>query len=204
MKDQKQTYGLIAKHFKEIRERIEKAELSDATCKHNLMGEMKDQNEKIVNVITGLIQKLQEEREEDTATETKKKGVCFICNDPGHYAPDCPNRKEKKGNQGGSYYQKGFQKGNQGGTTYNNQPTIAQRKQNSNCYHCGQAGHWASECPIKDIPAFDQEFWNDLENFAEPKKMQMDETQQPIQEEPEPIQVPQPVPQAPKKRKLSL
>ena len=68
VKDQRQTYGLIAKHFKEIRERIEKAELSDATCKHNLMGEMKDQNEKIVSVITGLIQKLQEEREEDSAT----------------------------------------------------------------------------------------------------------------------------------------
>lgn len=129
VKDQRQNYGLIAKHFKEIRKRIEKAELSDATYKHNLMGEMKDQNEKIVSVITGLIQKLREEREEDTATETKKKGACFICNDPGHYAPDCPNRKEKKGNQGGSYYpkgnqggsyyQKGYQKGNQG-STYNN------------------------------------------------------------------------------------
>ena len=44
---------------------------------------------------------------------------------------------------------------------------IAQRKQNSNCYHCGQAGHWAAQCPIKDIPAFDPEFWEYLDKFQE-------------------------------------
>ena len=45
VKDQRQTYGLIAQKFKEIRERIEKAELADATFKHNLMCDIKDQNE---------------------------------------------------------------------------------------------------------------------------------------------------------------
>ena len=69
-------------------------------------------------------------------------------------------------------------------------------------------GHWATECPIKDIPSFVPEFWNDLDNFAEleSKEMQIDESQQVVQK-PEPIQeqAPQPVPQAPKtgKRKLS-
>ena len=72
---------------------MKKLERSDDSFKHNLMGQLKEENEKIVSVITGLIEKLQEEREEETATEPKKKGVCFICNDPGHYAPDCPKRK---------------------------------------------------------------------------------------------------------------
>ena len=76
------------------------------------MGQVKEENEKIVSVITGLIEKLQEEREGETATEPKKKGVCFICNDPGHYAPDCPKKKERKpagmyNSKGGGYYQKG-------------------------------------------------------------------------------------------------
>ena len=101
------------------------------------------------------------------------------------------------------YYQKG------GFQQKQDNPTIAQRKQSSNCYHCGQPGHWAAECPIKDIPSFDPEFWNDLDNFAElePKEMQIDESQQVVQE-PEPIQeqAPQPPLQTPKtgKRKLSL
>ena len=55
--------------------RIEKAERSDDSFKHNLMGQVKEENEKIVSVITGLIEKLQEEREEETATEPKKKGA---------------------------------------------------------------------------------------------------------------------------------
>ena len=59
------------------------------------------------------------------------------------------------------YYQKG------GFQEKQDNPTIAQRKQSSNCYHCGQPGHWVAEYPIKDIPPFDPEFWNDLDNFAE-------------------------------------
>ena len=42
VKDQRQTYGLIAKHFRTVIERIEKAELVDTTFKQKLMGEMKD------------------------------------------------------------------------------------------------------------------------------------------------------------------
>ena len=71
--------------------------------------------------------------------------------------------------------------------------------QNSNCYHCGQQGHWASDCPIKDIPAYDQEFWNDIDSLVG-KEMQTDDRQS-VQEEAQPV--PQ-APPAPKKRKLSL
>lgn len=39
----------------------------------------------------------------------------------------------------------------------------------------------AAQCPIKDIPAFDPEFWDDLGKFKEldPKKMKIEEPQQP-------------------------
>ena len=132
---------------------------------------MQEQNEKVVNAIMKLIEKVQEERDEGTNTTStgqKRKGACFICIDPDHYAPDCPNKKEKKpagiyNQKGGPYYQKGnqaafyFQKGNQGGFQQKQgNPTSAQRKQSTNCYHYGQPGHWAAECPNEDIPADDQ------------------------------------------------
>ena len=121
--------------------------------------------------------------------------------------------------KGGGYYQKGnqnaaYQKPHQipsyfqNGKPKQDGPTIAERKQSSNCYHCGQQGHWASECPIKDIPAYDQEFCSDIDSLIAKEK---EAPPQPVQQETQPIQILQPVPPAiqplpptPKKRKLSL
>ena len=176
-----------------------------------------------MSVIEGMVQIIQKERdqEETAAQEPKKRGVCFICSDPGHYAPDCPNKPEKKpaGTYKGpnaykgsnAYYQKGasntgYQKSLyfqnfQSGKPRQDGPTIAERKQNSNCYQCGQQGHWASECPIKDIPEYNQEFWQDVDSMA---KEELGSEYQ----EPEQLPTPPPAPPtaapAPKKRKLSL
>ena len=60
---------------------------------------IKDQNQQLITVMQGILENLQkereererEEKEETVVEEPKKRGACFICQDPGHYAPDCPN-----------------------------------------------------------------------------------------------------------------
>lgn len=102
---------------------------------------VKQENEKVVAAICQLLEKVQEYNGDyiDNSANTsssgnsgnKRKGACYICQDPGHYAPDCPNKKEKPEN------------------SYTRKQTIAQRKEISNCYHCGEKLHWAAQCPIR-------------------------------------------------------
>ena len=71
-----------------------------------------------------------------------------------------------------------------------------------NCYQCGQQGHWASECPLKDIPEYNQEYWQDVDDLV--KEELGSEYQEPEPLPTPPAPVPQTAAPAPKKRKLSL
>ena len=90
MKDQRESTVMLDKKLREMMERIEKLERSDDSFKHNLMGQLKEENQKIVSVIEKLIQKLQEEREEETAAAEPKKNL--ECCQIGHGIPNIKPR----------------------------------------------------------------------------------------------------------------
>ena len=107
VKEQRQIYGLLAEKFKEVRQKIDEKERNANSFNPNLMTKMKKQNDKIVSAVIKLLEKVQEERDGSSVTtpiknsssssssEQKRKGVCFICQNPRHYAPDYPNKKDK-------------------------------------------------------------------------------------------------------------
>ena len=210
--------------MRELTERIDKWERDQDSFRHIFTSQDKEDNQKLISTMEGILDNLQKEREkeETAAPEPKKKrGVCFICSDPDHYAPDCPNKPEKKpagsykppnayyqkgaSNTSNAYYQKGASNGYQSRKPKQDAPTIAERKQNSNCYQCGQQGHWASECPIKDIPEYNQEFWQDVDSMVKEELGSEYQEPDPLPTPPAPpAPVPTPATPAPKKRKLSL
>ena len=65
--------------------------------------------------------------EKKTAQLRKQKGACYICQDPGHYAPDCPTRRDPD---------------------YQGKKTT----QDNACFECG---HWVAQCPMKNIQDFE-------------------------------------------------
>ena len=100
MKDQRESTVMLDKKLREMIERIEKLERSDDGFKHNLMGQLKEENQKIVSVIDKLIQKLQEEREEKTAAaaaDLRKKEPALSAMTLGILLPIALTRK--RGNQ---------------------------------------------------------------------------------------------------------
>jgi hypothetical protein len=71
----------------------------------------------------------------DQAVQTKRPPMkrkapdtdpCYICGETGHWAPQCPERKNKSSD-------------------------AMKTKQKDPCYKCGQLGHWISECPNDDF-----------------------------------------------------
>ena len=49
VKEQRESFAIIDKELMKVRERTDKQELADSTFKHNLMGQLKEENEKIVS-----------------------------------------------------------------------------------------------------------------------------------------------------------
>ena len=230
VQDQRQSTVMMDKKLREMTERMDKWERDQDSFRHNFTSQVKEDHQKLIGAVEALIKKLEEEREETTAAPEpeKKRGACFICKDPGHYAPDCPNKPERKTQQQQQTYKgpngyngpnayKGFHpyKGNQnaGKSPYfqhfqiKPKPgggglTIEERKQNSNCYQCGQQGHWASECPLKDV----QEYLQDIDDLVKEELGSEYQEPDPLPTPPAPAAAaaPQVAPPAPKKRKLSL
>ncbi|EER02904.1 cellular nucleic acid binding protein, putative [Perkinsus marinus ATCC 50983] len=58
--------------------------------------------------------------ETTTTTERVSSSTCFICNEPGHFARDCPQ------------------------ATSSSRPT---GRRPMNCYNCGKPDHLARDCP---------------------------------------------------------
>ena len=234
MKDGRESTIMLDRKLREIiQENLADVQRDNVLMFDKKLREITEQNQQLITEMEGILTNLQKEREEkeeeqETAVaaveEPKKKGACFICQDPGHYAPNCPHKQQKKpaatyqgsnGYRGPNAY-KGTNTGYQKSPYFQKRqdgPTIAERKQNSNCYHCGEPGHWASDCPIKEIPAYDEEFWSDVDNLIQKEN---EAPPQPVQQAPpQPIQQqetnmefmesqPPAPPAAPKKRKLSL
>lgn len=95
--------------------------------------EMNEQTEKITKLMkeqTEKISKLLEERK-TSSTTYRKKGACYICQDPGHYAPHCPTRRDPD---------------------YQGNPKNTRKNA---CFRCGETGHWVAQCPMKDIQDFE-------------------------------------------------
>lgn len=182
-----QKMDMQAKSFQQQLEHLYKKNQSSTSLqlKQNVE-DMKHTSQKVVDVVENILKELQEEKNKHSKSNYypstykagpsqpstynagpsqtyKKKGACFICQDPGHYSPDCPNKPEN------TQPQKPEEQ--EAANSWKN------RKQNSCCYYCGGTGHWVSECPNKNIPEemeqefkeeFNPEFDPDLQDFEIP------------------------------------
>lgn len=78
-KEQRQIYGLIAQKFKDQREKNARTERQSSKCHHQITRESARR----------------ERRQPSSSSVHKRKGICYICQDPGHYAPECPIKRER-------------------------------------------------------------------------------------------------------------
>lgn len=98
-----------------------------------------------VSAITKLLEQVQRTSNNNGY---KRRGVCYICQDPGHYAPECPTKKDSE-NPG-------------------NKNPGQQIRYNNACFHCGEIGHSVAQCLMKNMPELDQVFEEDMQDFQEP------------------------------------
>lgn len=123
-KEQRQIYGLKAQKFKDQREK------------------MQEQNDNVVSAIIKSIEKVQEERDGNSVSTPssssghKRKESATFARTRGIMRLNAPSRKQN------------IQRANipEDPSTPGNE-TWLERKQNSNCYHCGEKGHWGRTVP---------------------------------------------------------
>lgn len=80
-------------------------------------------------------------RDRQDRNEEKTDGACYRCNEPGHFARECPNRRSSRND--------GRRQNGGGSSNPNKQPLGGSQGTSGGCFRCGRTGHNAAACYAK-------------------------------------------------------
>ena len=86
--------------------------------------------ELLIQDLRRVIWKYTQGNSSDYSSRDKSQDTCYLCQEKGHWAPECPQKSMKKNKGNSSDYS-------------------SRDKSQDTCYLCQEKGHWAPECPQK-------------------------------------------------------